>query len=195
MTNEAPDQESQPEFVPEGWLTLPSALVRAGGDGEAWNRLRQWLFGGRVQARVLTENGRTYKVPNNVWATPFAKEALSSGKGRVHDGSLVGGYYVEGWVLILGADVESVLAYERVGQSPLTHSAMPGRPTARHLYLVELERRFKNGSLCTGVAAESRALYDWLKATHPDINRGTPKTIENNIRAPYRRLTQGPPPK
>lgn len=80
-----------------------------------------------------------------------------------------------------------------VNRSPLTHSGMAGRPTAKHLYLAELEQRAKAGTMCGGVVAESRELHKWLQRAHPKLNPGKPKTIENNIRARYHQLKAGRP--
>lgn len=85
---------------------------------------------------------------------------------------------------------------DRFGKEPdLTHSGMAGRPSAKHLYLDELERRGGQGQLCDSVAAQSRDLHDWLRREHPTTPPGTPKTIENNIRGLYRELKTANPPK
>ena len=77
----------------------------------------------------------------------------------------------------------------------LARSGMPGRPSAKYLCLDELKLRAERKELCGSAMAESRALYDWLRREHPTTNPGTPKTIENNIRSPYRELKAANPPK
>lgn len=96
-------------------------------------------------------------------------------------------------------EMASTIEHVAVNRSPLTHSGMAGRSTAKHLYLSELKRRAEVGTMCEGVVAESRELHDWLQQAYPEINPGTPKAIENNIRARYRELKaqrpQNKPPK
>lgn len=82
-----------------------------------------------------------------------------------------------------------------VSPSPLTHSGLPGRPSPKHLYLAELERRAEAGTLCKTVSAESRALHEWLRKTHPELSPGTEKTVENTIRDRHRKLKADHPPK
>ena len=65
---------------------------------------------------------------------------------------------------------------------------MPGRPTAKHLYTAELERRGGAKTLEDTAAAQARALHEWLGSDHPKVARGTVRTIENNIRAAFREL-------
>lgn len=71
---------------------------------------------------------------------------------------------------------------------PETHSGMAGRPSAKHLYLAELERRHAAGQMAPKVAEEARALFDWLSTTRPELNAGSVRTIENNIRDRHREL-------
>ena len=92
-------------------------------------------------------------------------------------------------------EVASITEQAAINRPPLTHSGMAGRPTAKHLCTAELERRAKAGTMCESVRAESRELHDWLQREHPKINPGTPKTIENNIRALHRDLKAQYPPK
>jgi hypothetical protein len=71
---------------------------------------------------------------------------------------------------------------------PETHSGMAGRPTPRHLYDVEFKRRCDAREVLPEIAKEADALWEWLKATHPNLNPGTRLTIENNIRERHRAL-------
>lgn len=69
---------------------------------------------------------------------------------------------------------------------PETHSGLSGRPSAKHLYEQELERRIEDGETLEETAAEeARTLHKWMRGEHPDLNPGTARTIENNIRAIY----------
>ena len=65
---------------------------------------------------------------------------------------------------------------------------MPGHPSAKHLYLAELQRRHLAGEMDRSVGAEARALHSWFKANHPERNPGAERSIENNIRDRYREL-------
>ncbi len=76
-----------------------------------------------------------------------------------------------------------------------TRSGMAGRPTARHLYEAELKRRTDANLMRGTVSQEAKELHNWLKSKYPKINPGTPKTIENNIRALHRKLKAANPPK
>jgi hypothetical protein len=71
---------------------------------------------------------------------------------------------------------------------PDTHSGMPGRPTSRHLYEAELERRHTTGEMLPAVGQEAEALLAWLKSSHPNLAAGRPRSIENNIRDQHRAL-------
>jgi hypothetical protein len=72
---------------------------------------------------------------------------------------------------------------------PDRHSGMPGRPgKARHLIEDEFMRRGQSGELAGSLALEARALLDWLSLNYPQHSRPTIRTIQNNIRAEYRRL-------
>jgi hypothetical protein len=71
-------------------------------------------------------------------------------------------------------------------------TGLPGRPTSKHLYLAELERRASLGLMLPEVKAESVALHHWLKKEHGSAAASaSPKAIENSIRDTYRRL-KGP---
>ena len=71
---------------------------------------------------------------------------------------------------------------------PETHSGRPGRPTSKHLCEAELERRYAAGEMLARLDKEATALLAWVKATHPTLNAGSPRTIENNIRSRHRAL-------
>ena len=75
-----------------------------------------------------------------------------------------------------------------------TRSGMPGRPTAKQLYQPELKRRAEAGLMRGRVSQEARELHHWLKTTYPNVNPGTPKTVENNIRNLHRNLKATNPP-
>ena len=76
---------------------------------------------------------------------------------------------------------------------PETHSGMPGRSTAKHLYLAELERRAKTREMLGTLSEEANALLDWLKNEYPKLNSGTFRTVRNNIRTRYRQLCSESP--
>jgi len=78
---------------------------------------------------------------------------------------------------------------------PETHSGMPGRPSAKHLYLAKLERRAESKQTLSTVSGEAKALYDWMETEYPNLNRGAVRTIENSIRERYRQIcAQNNPP-
>ena len=57
----------------------------------------------------------------------------------------------------------------------------PGRPTSRHLYLAEYDRRAAAGTLEPTRAAQAELLINWFKATHPDMPLPALKSVKNNI--------------
>lgn len=64
-----------------------------------------------------------------------------------------------------------------------------GRPAlSMHLIFDELERRAIAGTMLDAVGSESKKLVEWLKVTHVEKPRPTPKTVENQIRDRYRQL-------
>ncbi|MEP7241396.1 MAG: hypothetical protein ABI697_10965 [Devosia sp.] len=68
-----------------------------------------------------------------------------------------------------------------------------GRPTKSIFLIVdEFERRAASGQSLLTLREEATALLQWLKLTHPDRDRPVLKTIENNIRKPYRSLRAAP---
>ena len=67
----------------------------------------------------------------------------------------------------------------------------PGRPTPIYLVEHEFKRRVATGEIeAKSCAAQSRILAAWHAETHPNLPRLTPKTIENHIRADYRKAKQ-----
>ena len=57
-----------------------------------------------------------------------------------------------------------------------------------HLILDEFERRIEQGKVVKGLAAQARALGEWLVANHPLEPRPTAKTIAERIRERYRQV-------
>ena len=49
----------------------------------------------------------------------------------------------------------------------------------------EFERRIVEGRIEKTLAAEARALEQWLREKHPHYPRATKTTIENNIRGAF----------
>ena len=49
----------------------------------------------------------------------------------------------------------------------------------------EFERRIVEGRIEKTLAAEARALEQWLREKHPNYPRATKTTIENNIRGAF----------
>jgi hypothetical protein len=70
-------------------------------------------------------------------------------------------------------------------------TALPGRPSPKYLALQEMQRRTKEGTLCSGIGAEMRELCRWLKQEHPQAPSATPKALETALRDEYWRLRRG----
>jgi hypothetical protein len=67
-------------------------------------------------------------------------------------------------------------------------SGVPGRRTSRHLFVPEFRRRADQGLTEPTLAAEARALAEWLQEKYPDAHPATPKTIANRLRPDWRSL-------
>ena len=79
-----------------------------------------------------------------------------------------------------------VAALDRAGGRARWRTGMPGRPTAKHLYVAEHQRRINCGAALGPLADEAAHLHRWMQAQHPDISPGSVKTIENTIRNAHR---------
>ena len=171
------------------WVRLRTAFHKRFQSGEI-------VATGYVKPANIADNRRV--IPADKWGIlkPDFRNSTASGGGMEIIHVIVHPPGSE--VLAISGEL-AVAEQAATNRSPLTHSGMVGRPTAKHLYPDELERRAKAGIMCGKLAAESRELHNWLQQSHPEINPGTPKTIENNIRDRYRQLKaqrpQNKPPK
>ena len=67
-----------------------------------------------------------------------------------------------------------------------------GRPTMSHFVETEFERRIGKKMVEPKLAAEARALQNWIKREHPNGPHMTDRTIENRIRSRYNKLPKNP---
>jgi len=67
-------------------------------------------------------------------------------------------------------------------------TGVAGRPSSIHIVRPEMQRRAASGHLLSSLAAEVRALLQWLQEHHPDAAPLTQKTAENRLRDDYREL-------
>lgn len=75
------------------------------------------------------------------------------------------------------------------GPTAETSTGLPGRPPlSRHLIEDELRRRGAANELEDRVGVQAKVLVTWLRVAHPKHPPPTPRVVENNIRAEYRRL-------
>lgn len=65
-------------------------------------------------------------------------------------------------------------------------SGFPGRPSSKHLYMAQFQKRALEGRLESTLDAEARHLEEWLIRERPNAPRATHKTILNAIRDSYR---------
>jgi len=72
-----------------------------------------------------------------------------------------------------------------------TRTALPGRPTSKHLILGELQRRASKGELEATLRDQAEVLVAWMAKAYPAHPQPTSKTIENAIRSRYRELQSG----
>ena len=92
---------------------------------------------------------------------------------------------------IVEIDISEVLQALEGAPTPkpsIIPTGMPGRPSkGKDLILAELERRIAEKTCERTVRAEAAELKVWFARTYPNAQQPTIKTIENNIRAEYRR--------
>jgi hypothetical protein len=100
----------------------------------------------------------------------------------------------EGWenLRLRAANAKAIWPHGHAA-APETHSGMAGRPSPKHLYLAELERRAKSDEMLGTLDEETNALLHWFKNEHRKLNPGTFKTVRNNIREKYRQLCRESP--
>jgi hypothetical protein len=69
----------------------------------------------------------------------------------------------------------------------LRRTGDPGRPNkGYHLYEAEFDRRRQAGQIESSLVREAEWLLAWFKATHPDWDPPTVKTISERLRAKFR---------
>ncbi len=93
-------------------------------------------------------------------------------------------------LMVEKGDLRSIWPFEHaVDVLPDQRTGMPGRPSkARHLIEDEFHRKAEAGELANTLTDEAEALLVWLATAHPALSRPTQTTVENNMRADYRRL-------
>ena len=67
-----------------------------------------------------------------------------------------------------------------------TKTGAPGRPSSMHLVEREYRARGDRGDTKASIGEEAKVLSEWLRSTHPDAPRLTPKTIANRLRHEHR---------
>jgi hypothetical protein len=80
-----------------------------------------------------------------------------------------------------------VAGLERTGGRGQWRTGTQGRPTARHLYVAEHQRRMNSGEAEDRLADEALHLFHWMREQHPDMPPATLGTIKNNIRDSHRK--------
>lgn len=85
-------------------------------------------------------------------------------------------------IMVRNDDIERFWPAE--ARKPLT-TGLPGRPTTRHVYEPEFERRIAAEEIEKSLAGEARYLRGWVKANHPEYPVPGVGTLENNIRERY----------
>lgn len=98
-----------------------------------------------------------------------------------------------GPVTIEGELVPTMAAIAGTDEEVVLESGTPGRPPKSiHLIEQELRRRAEDDRLEPSLAEQARQLHQWLITNHPKAPPPTSGTIENRIRAEYRRLKGKP---
>ncbi|MEP9354868.1 hypothetical protein ABLE93_14865 [Xanthobacter sp. KR7-65] len=77
---------------------------------------------------------------------------------------------------------------------PFVGTGAPGRPTSRHLVRSEMHQRHMRGEMFLKLSYEAKYLEGWLEKI-PNAHPMTARTIENALRAEFRKLKDGQPTK
>jgi hypothetical protein len=87
-----------------------------------------------------------------------------------------------------GIELAGLHVKERTADGALSaRTGLPGRTSeSKHFIEAEFARRVASGKLEPSLVRQSVVLLDWFRINHPDKPAPTPKTIENNMRKPYR---------
>jgi hypothetical protein len=71
---------------------------------------------------------------------------------------------------------------------PIYRTGVAGRPSSIHLVKREMQSRAAKGELLSSLAAELRALLQWLEEHYPDAPPLGQKAAQNQLRDEYKRL-------
>jgi hypothetical protein len=168
---------------------------------ERYARARASLFAalqsGAVNAiGTLAPSRDAEAVPTVFWALAL----LDVNNNRARTDGPEGQPYTTVWASLRLGSAQVVLLQEaeQVEATPTdalpatTNTGMPGRPSSKHLYLLEFDRRAAAGEKADTLIEEAKALHKWLLNTHPQAPPATPKTIMNLIRSSYQALAPRP---
>lgn len=85
----------------------------------------------------------------------------------------------------LSVDKASIARLWPFGDPLPPMTGTPGRPTSAHLFLPEMERRSRSGTIAGTVSGEAKYLSQWLQEHHPAMPQAKPNSVEETIRARY----------
>jgi hypothetical protein len=199
-----------PVLIPSGYINISDAVkivskvikedgLRISGCSPAEHYLRNLLSQQAVEALLQHHtDGRCEPMPYQAWAEPAAPMVFEDGMVPI------GGLYSHCWasVRINEAQLRDELAKifgtittELCGGAKIevraldnlhaeakieTRSGMAGRPTSKHLIMLEAQRRCEEGSVPGSQAAFAESLSSWLRTEHPGEPQASPKAIRNN---------------
>jgi hypothetical protein len=142
------------------------------------------LYDGKVEARTRASHTR---IESHRWASARVFKDRSVSFNWPAAGIPAPGWEPQRhWVEVLRDDVALVWP----GPVTTYKTGSPGRPSSKHLIVLEANRRIRTGEVPKSLAAFARSLSEWLKTTHPTAAEMKQKTIENRVRETWNKRPQ-----
>ena len=217
--NQSPAPPVRPP--PDGYEWLADVYARVVAPEGAHETVRYALANDRIKPQPILrdQHGERWTLPRRTWDKDGGDKALREGWAQLNmDYPDPSGFYASGHIFVPKGGIESFLGIgsrpprdedarkpgaeanlidveENEERDPAYFTRLPGRPSIRHLIIKEFERRAGEGETEPDLPDEAAALYEWAEREHPRFPTPTQKTIENHIRAPYRKLATDNPTK
>ncbi len=205
-------------LVKPDYYTLQEALELIKGalpDEDALENLREALHDRSGAAWIIDGAGRRVPIPSNLWLSSLDLTlSVERGTAKFKELGGLGAWRfpaVEGPIRIDRAQLDALCtnedhstrvnpAGEMSAEAPALEArssladpyktALPGKPSIRHLILAEFRRRVAEKDNETSLSKEAQALCNWARTKHPEAPTTTARTVENHIRSEFRQLVK-----